>query len=78
MLEIPASTANETLGTTMRKATMMTDANGKGLIIFLKSPGNPAAFMDVYQSFRLACSRTRTMTTADPTAKTEPTTAALA
>ena len=78
MLEIPASTANETLGTTMRRATMTTDANGKGLIIFLKSPGNPAVLMDVHQSLRFAASRTRTMMMADPTAKTVPTTAALA
>ena len=78
MFEIPASTANETFGTTIRSATMTTDAKGKGLIIFLRAPGNPATLMEWAHSLRLAASSTRTMTTADPTAKTEPTTAALA
>ncbi len=62
----------------MRKATAMTDTKGRGLIIFLKSPGNPAVFMEVHHALRSAAWMTRTRTTADPTAKTEPTTAALA
>ncbi len=62
----------------MSSAVMSTDAKGRGLISFLRAPGKPAVLMDDTHSLRSAASRTRTITTAEPTANTDPTTAALA
>ena len=57
---------------------MTTVASGKGLTIFLKHPGNPAALTSDIQLLVLDHLIMPTMTAADPIAKTLPTTAAVA
>ena len=57
---------------------MTTVAKGRGLMSFLKTPGNPAAFMLAQYSLRLAAAISLTSAAPDATPKTTPTAAALA
>ena len=77
MVGVPASTAKLTFGTMTRQTTTITDAKGRGLMSFLRAPGNPADLMLDTHSLRLAALRTFTMTAPAPTPKTQAMTAAL-